>query len=59
MQRHITEFVTNHRARTAPRSREDLVLLMFKLNQFPHPFVKLNHFFSHTSSPRDSDDGGQ
>ena len=59
MQIYTTEFVTNHMARTTPRSREDLVAFTFKLNQFPHPFVKLNHFFSHTSSPMDSDDHGQ
>lgn len=58
MQRYTTEFVTSHMARTTPRSREDLVQFVFKLNQFPHAFVKLNHF-SNTSSPRDSDDGGQ
>lgn len=59
MQRYTTEFMTSHMARTTPRSKEDLVPFIFKLHQFPHPFVKLNYFFSHTSSPRDLDVGGQ
>lgn len=50
---------TNHTGRTTPRSREDLVLFIFKLNHSPHACVKLNHLPAHTSSPRDSDSGGQ
>lgn len=56
---YTSEFATNHKARTMQRSREDLIPFIFKPEQFPYPFVKLNHFFSYNNSPRDSDNGGQ
>lgn len=50
---------TNPMARTAPRSRKDLVLFIFKIKHSPHTSVQLNHLPSHTSSPRNPNSGGQ